>query len=208
MTDITDLSSNVTNFMHRADLATYIPTFIQLAETEFNRRLRNRQQEVTVSTTPTTGGAFALPTDYLTWKNVGWSTGGVSRSLDYVNIAELTNLYPDSPAANPRVFSILGTTDTVGQLQVMPTDSSAIAFTYYQKIPSLTTTTGTTGNWLLTAHPDVYLAGCMTEACVFAKDFDTAAIWKTRRDALIDGIIELDKQTRGPSSIRPRGWTP
>lgn len=203
--DYSSLQTSVASFMARADLTANIPDFVTLFETEANRRLRTRQQEVTQSTTPSSG-SFPLPSDYLTWKTLKWNGNGASKSLDFVQQSEFIDRFPDAPSAEPEVFTVYGTTDAVGKINIMPTDPGVLSFTYYQKVTSLSTSN--TSNWLLAAYPDVYLAGTMTEACVFTKDYDTAAIWKTRRDDFIDKIIELDKQARGPSRIRVAGKTP
>jgi len=206
ITSYSELQTATANWLARDDLTSRITEFVTLSEAEFNRKLRTRQMEVTQTTTPVTGGYFSLPTDFLTWKNVGWSSNGVSRSLEYIQPAELTYLFPTTPAGVPAFFSILGTTDSVGLLQLMPTDTSPVAFTYYQKITSLSTSN--TSNWLLSAHPDVYLAGALTEGYAYTKDYDQAAVWKARRDDLIGQINMLDQKTRGPASIRPLGPTP
>lgn len=44
----------------------------------------------------------------------------------------------------------------------------AATLVYYSKIPALSSTNTT--NWLLTAHPDAYLYGCLMEAAVRVKD--------------------------------------
>jgi len=206
-TDYSSLQTSVSNFLARSDLTSVIPDFITLFEAEANRQLRTRQMELTQSTTPSSG-VFSLPSDYLAWRNLTWTSGGVTKVLQYVHPSELPDMFPSSPADTPQVFTITGTTDGLGQAQIMPTTASAVNFTYYQKIQSLSTTTGSTTNWLLTAHPNVYLEGAMTEACVYTKDYDTAAIWKTRRDASFDAITKLDEKTRGPSRIRVTGITP
>lgn len=200
-----DLKTSVADWLARADLTDTIPDFITLFESEANRRLRTRKQEITISTTPSSG-AFDLPTDYLTWKTLWWQGNGLNQSLEFVEPSEQIDRFPDRPAANPEVFTVYGTTDSVGFIQIMPIDNNALNFTYYQKITSLST--GNATNWLLQDHPDAYLAGSMAEACAFTKDWDQAAVWKTRRDDFFDKIIELDKQTRGPSRIRAAGKTP
>ncbi len=200
-----DLTSAISNWIARDDLTANIPDFITLFETEANRRLRVRQMMVTQSTTPSSGGVFSLPSDYLQWVKVTW-TGSLRRDLDYVHPSYLASEFPDSPANVPRVFTVLGTTDSVGQVQLMPTDDTPVDFTYWQKITSLSTSN--TSNWLLTAHPDVYLAGALVEANVFVKDYDTVAVWKSKRDAIIDQITMLDQKTRAPAYIRPLGRNP
>ena len=199
-----ELQTAVENWTARTDLTAIIPDWITITETEFNRKIRTRQMMVTQTTTPSSG-QFSLPSDYLTWKNVRWN-GSPFYDLQYVDPEQFSNLYPDAPSANPKVFTVLGTTDNVGIIKYTPVDSTTIDFTYYAKITSLSTSN--TSNWLLSAHPDVYLFGTLAEANAYTKDYDQAAIWKTRRDALIEDINKLDQKTRGPAGIRPLGPTP
>lgn len=206
--DYSSLQNSVTAFMARTDLTSVIPDFITLFETEANRNLRCRQQMVTQATTPSTPnglGTFPLPSDYLEWEALIW-TGNPARNLQYVDPSYITDRYPDSPGAIPAVFTVYGTTDSTGYVQIMPTDGGVLDFTYYQKVTPLSTSN--TSNWLLAAHPDVYLAGAMTEACVYTKEYDTAAVWKGRRDTLLQEIQRLNEKTRGPAYIRVPGRNP
>ena len=199
-----DLQTSVASWLARSDLTSTIPDFVTLFETEANRKLRVRQMMVTQSTTPSSG-QFSLPSDYLSWVKVTW-TGSPKRELQYIHPYQLAEEYGTSPAGLPVKFTVQGSTDGLGIVNIMPTDTSAINFTYYQKLTALSTSN--TANWLLTAHPDAYLFGSLTEACVFVKDFETAAIWKTRRDALLEEIAMLDQKTRGPSAISVPGRNP
>jgi hypothetical protein len=194
-----DLQTAIANWIARQDLAANIPDFIALFESVANRRLRLRQQENTATLTPLSGVA-ALPGDYLAWRRVTW-TGQMPRELEYVHPSYLHALYPTLPADIPRLFTIEG-----GNLTVAPTDGTALTFDYFQKIPALST--ANTGNWLLATAPDLYLFGALAEAHGFVKDTDSLALWKSRRDELLDEIERLDTKTRGQSGIRVVGPTP
>jgi hypothetical protein len=100
----------------------------------------------------------------------------------------------------PRIFTIEGAT-----LKVRPLDSTALEFDYFQKIPALATTDP---NWLLTAHPDIYLFGSMVEAEMFGVNDERMPAWKARRDEIFDEIVRLNNQTRAPSAMRVFGATP
>jgi hypothetical protein len=204
------LQTAVGDWLARGDLTTNIPDFITLFEAEANRSLRVRQMEVTISTTPTSGVA-ALPDDYLTWRRLTW-TGNPARVLEYMQPDILRIYHPVLGGADltlnsgiPSMFTIEG-----NNIILRPINTTALEFDYYQKIPSLATQGSTGANWLLSAHPDCYLAGSMTEAYVFQKDWDQAGIWKQRRDDIMDRMKVLDQKTRGPSYIRPdmRGRIP
>jgi len=204
ITSYSELQTSIGSWIARDDLTATIPDFVTLFETEANRQLRVRQMMVTQSTTPSSG-QFSLPTDYLQWVRVTWK-GASKRNLEYVHPSYLQSQYPDTPTATPSVFTVEGSTDNVGIVRIMPVDPTAVDFTYYQKITALSTSN--TSNWLLAAHPDLYLAGSLVEANVFVKDYDTAAVWKGKRDTLIDAITKLDQKTRGPSYIHVPGRNP
>jgi len=198
-----DLQSAIANWIARADLAANVADFIALFESAANRRLRLRQQESAATLTPSSGVA-ALPADYLAWRRVTW-TGQHPRELEYVHPSYLHALYPTLPAGTPRLFAIEG-----GNLTVAPGNDTALAFDYFQKIPSLAglAQQGFSSNWLLSAAPDLYLFGALAEAHGFVKDAESLVLWKSRRDELFDEIERLDVKTRGQSAIRVIGPTP
>jgi hypothetical protein len=196
----TDLTGAIASWLQRSDLASLLPNFVQLFEACANRRLRVRQQEATVPLTPTSG-VVALPSDYLAWRRLTW-TGNPRQELGYVEPSWLQAAYPDAPTDIPRVFTIEG-----GNIRTMPLDPSntALELVYFQQIPSLA---ANSTNWLMTANPDLYLFGALTEAQAYTVNAETAALWKARRDELFDEIERLSNKTRGPGAIRTMGPTP
>jgi hypothetical protein len=173
-----------------------IPDFITLFEAAANRRLRVRQQEATATLTPASGAA-TLPADYLAWRRVTW-TGSPRVELDYVEPSWLQAAYPTSPARTPTVFTIEGST-----LKVRPVDATALELLYYQRIPALSDVA--TANWLLAAHPDLYLFGAMVEAELFGVNDERMPLWKARRDEIFDEIERLSNKTRGAGAMRIMG---
>jgi hypothetical protein len=190
---------------------TWIATFVSSAAIDL-------QQSTFVNTYSSGGQLFnnsgyaALPSDFLEARRVTWS-GGPNRELSYVQPSVMRIYHPMINGADvvsrndlPSMWTIEG-----ANVIVRPVDVTALEFDYWQKIPSLATQSSST-NWLLTAHPDCYLAGSLAEAYVFQKDWDQAGIWKQRRDDQFDRITRLDQKQRGPSGshIRPdmRGIIP
>ena len=194
-----DLQSAVASWLARGDLSANIPDFIMLFEAVANRRLRVRQMESVAMLAPSSGSA-ALPVDYLAWRRVTW-TGATPRELEYVHPSYLRALYPTAPAGRPRLFTIEGAT-----LTVRPSDDTALAFDYFQKIPALSN--AGPSNWLLAAYPDLYLFGALAEGHGFVKDTDSLTLWAARRNELFDEIDRLDAKTRTPAAIRVMGATP
>lgn len=201
LTNQPDLLTAMQNWLQRTDIAALFPDFITLFETAANRRLRVKQQETTVQLTPALG-TISLPSDYLTWRRVTW-TGNPRRELEYAEPSWVQTMFPDGPADVPSVFTIEG-----NNLEIMPTDSTNtnVELLYWAKVPALTATNQT--NWLMTAYPDLYLWGALTEAQAYAVNTDSAVMWKTRRDEVFDEIDKLDKKSRGPANVRTQGPTP
>lgn len=144
-------------------------------------------------------GVVALPADYLAWRSCIW-LGNPIRDLEYVDADIMASRFPDIPIDWPSEFTIENNV-----LRVMPQDPTPLKFLYYQMIPSVITN-GT--NWLMTAHPDLYLFGTLAEVQGFTVDPEKLALWKMRRDELLEEVIQLSAKTRAPSNVRPLGPTP
>ncbi len=194
-----ELQSAVETWLGHTLFTSSVPDFITLFEAEANRRLRARQQETSTTLTPSSGTA-TLPTDYLSWRRVTWS-GSVLAELEYQTPSYLRALFPETPSGVPRFFTIEGSS-----LLVRPTSDTGIDFDYYQKIPALSASATT--NWLLTAHPDVYLFGSLVEADMFGVHDARAGAWLTRRDAIFEEIQRLSNVTKAAGAIRVMAATP
>jgi hypothetical protein len=196
ITTYAELKAAAANWLSRSDLGSRIPEFVELAEAHFNRRLRVREQETSAGIAMA-GGAGALPADYLQWREVKWP-GSLARSLEYADRTWLSETFPDSPSAPPRYFTIEGTT-----ISVMPVDNTSLTLRYYQKIPALSDAAPT--NWLIAAHPDLYLFGTLTEAQGLIQGLDKGMVWKARRDELVGEIAQLAQKGKAPGEIRLQG---
>lgn len=151
----TDLQAELGNWLDHSLFSARYPTFIHLFEATANRKLRVKEMEALATLTPAVDGTVALPSDYLAYRRCTW-TGSARNELRYVQPSYLQAAYPTRPADVPRFFSIENLT-----LKVMPLDSTPVELGYFQKIPTLASNPT---NWLLTAHPDLYLFGSMVEA--------------------------------------------
>jgi len=196
ITNFSELKSAVASWLARDDLSSNIPDFIALFEAAANRRLRVRQMENTAALTPAAGAA-TLPGDYLAWRRVTWA-GTSRRELEYVHPSYLQAAFPDASSGTPRLFTIEGPA-----LKIRPTDGTELELGYFQKVPSLSD--AAPSNWLLAAHPDLYLFGALTEAQGFSVDPEKMAMWGSRRNDIFDEIEKLDARTRGPAAIRVMG---
>ena len=87
-----------------------------------------------------------------------------------------------------------------------PINDAALELDYFAKVPALSGAVAS--NWLLAAHPDLYLFGALVEAEMFGANDERAPIWKARRDEIFDEIEKLSNKTRGAGAIRVMGATP
>lgn len=197
ITTFSELKTSIASWLARSDLTSAIPDFITLFETQANRRLRTRQMLASSSLTPSSGAA-SLPSDFLDVKTVIPSG---ATPLEYKEPAWLRSAYTTSAVDTPLFYTIEGST-----LVTRPATDQTITLSYFQKVPALSDVNTT--NWLLTAHPDLYLFGSLVEANAFIMDAEKAALWLARRNALFDEVEMLDQRFRAPSSISVVGPTP
>jgi len=62
--------------------------------------------------------------------------------------------------------------------------------------------------WLFAAATDLCRLSALAEAHGSVKDAESPALWKSRRDGLLDELERLDIKARNPSAICASGATP
>ncbi len=194
-----ELQTGIDNWLANQLFSARSPEFIALFEAAANRRLRVRQQESSTTLAPSSGDA-TLPTDYLSWRSVRWE-GATPTVLEYVTPDYLSARLPTVTSDTPIQFTIEGST-----FSTRSSDTTNITFKYFAKVPALSDSATT--NWLLTAHPDLYLFGSLVEAEMFGVNDERAPIWKVRRDEIFDEIEKLSNKTRGAGVVKVLGPTP
>lgn len=202
ITTLTELQSAIDSWLDQTLFSARSPDFIALFEAAANRRLRVRQQETVSSlSVNAVSGVATLPTDYLSWRRVV-NVGDLLNELEYVEPGWIAIRYPEQPVGIPRIFTIEGELMTVRPIP----DSGLVVLKYFAKVPALTATATT--NWLLTAHPDLYLFGSLCEAEMFGLNDERAVTWKARRDEIFDEIEKLSNKSRGSGVIKVMSATP
>jgi hypothetical protein len=165
------LLSNVADFLNRQDLTAVIPTFIELAEANFNRTLRTRAM-VKRATAEIDGQFTSLPDDWLEAINVQITTNRVW-PLQALS-PELADELRGGSSGVVKNYVIVGESIEM----IPPPDSAtqaAIEMTYYGRIPALSSTNQT--NWLLQSSPDLYLHGALIQAAPYLRDDERLATW-------------------------------
>jgi hypothetical protein len=196
------LKSSIAEWLARSDLTTaQVEDIILMFEKEANRNLRVRQMETSTSLTPASGEA-SLPSDFLAVRSLTWE-GSTTAQLEYVHPDWLRAKYPSAEDGTPAVFTIEGST-----LSIRPTSTTSLTLRYWQKIPALEDQGDAGTNWLLTAHPDVYLAGCLYRAQKFLQNAQGALYWKEIMEEGFGEIKKLSEKSKAPVAARVMGATP
>ena len=200
-----ELHTAVANWLNRSDLTARIPEFISLAEASFNRNLRTRQM-LTRSTTTTSAQYVSIPTDFLEMLNIEITSTTPPKRLIYIT-TDRSDDHRESinnSSGIPIYWTIEG-----ASLQLLPTPSQTITLqlNYYKEIPALSGLADSANNWLLSAHPDIYLYGTLMQASPYLMDQQSAQMWD---GLLARGMQELqlsDDKSRfagGTISMKPK----
>jgi hypothetical protein len=199
ITTYSELKATIADWLNRDDLSSTIPSFIALAEAQFNRSIRHRKM-VTRSDATIDTPYFAVPSDWQENIRFQLNTNPVTPLL-YVTPEQATEesqVY--SAAQQPLFYTMIGQ-----QFQVVPApDGSYPAeLLYYAKIPSLSDSATT--NWLLTESPDIYLYGALIQSAPYLKEDARVQVWATIYQQLLDDMKLADERARiGSSKLQSR----
>lgn len=186
----------------RSDLDDFANDYVTLAEGHFNRHLRHRKMVTTTDLSPTSN-VYTLPTDFLHAERVV-EKASVRRELEYITPSYVEQKFMDRAAGLSRFYTIVGES-----LHTYPLSDNDVELTYYQKIPDLVT--NSTGNWLLTESPQLYLRGIQMQALIAMNETETPR-FQTIVMMVKALIEELNQQSQlalySSSSVRIRGVTP
>ncbi len=193
-----ELKVSLKNWVDRDDLDPFLPDFIRLAESRFNRQLRLRAMERREKAN-TVGGQsnYKLPNDFLQGREFRLNTNP-TKSLQYITpeIYESWNL----GVGFPKFYTIVADELKVGPI---PDGETEMEMLFYAKVPSLSATRPT--NWILLNAPDIYLYGSLLEAEAFLQNDPRIQLWKQGFDmAVTDLQLQDEKDRHSASSLMVR----
>lgn len=185
----TELQANIADWLDRDDLTSQIAEYIGYAERTFNRvlRLPEMEESATASSSEVT---VTLPSDFLIMRSLYIDGTNELTMLRQVSLDRLRSTYRAEETGTPAFFALQSATELV--LAPAPTSSITYVLNYYQKIPALGATQAT--NWLLTAHPDLYVAQTLVEAHLFLRDTEAAGVWSQKAQATIADLTTLGRR--------------
>lgn len=198
ITTYAELQTAVANWLNRTDLTSRIPEFISLGEAYINRKLRTVDQ-YSVATLSASTEYTALPTDWAESVNLVL-VASPEYLLEYVSPQQMAEEKQfRSTSGKPVYHSIIGRS-----IQLVPAPDTAytIRLSYYKLIPALSASATT--NWLLTLHPDIYMAATLVAACKYLRDMEGALMSKEELDEAVAGLQVADSQAKTTTTPRMR----
>jgi hypothetical protein len=200
ITNYSDLKSEIANWLHRDDLETNIPIFIQLAESKIAKNIRSRYLE-TVSTHTITGGSetFTIPFDYSSIKSIVVESNPRS-PLEIVPDHILQQYNQNSTTSVPKFYTITGSNIYFSPI---PDSNYTTTITYNSDLIPLSSVNNI--NWVLTRYPYLYLYGALIEASIYTNDPDQVQFYQSKFDDAIKDIWEnYNDQSFSGSVLRAR----
>jgi hypothetical protein len=184
LADYTSLKTAVANdWLHRGDLTSAIGDFVALFESDFNSTVRVRQMETETSQV-STAGYLLHPTNWLGWKEIRGTNGGIQYHLEPVSeeIAVAMTAGDSAPATKYKVK---------GSRTYLYPSVNGVTFptTYYEAVGL---TSGT--NWLLTRYPGAYLYGTLLQATSAIMDDPRVPLWQAAYQQILSKIVSDSKK--------------
>ena len=203
ITTYAELQTATANWLDRTDLTARIPEFIELSEANFNRVIRQPDMVTKNDSFSLTSRYNTLPSDTLEIVRIVLDLTPVI-VLEYLTPEEISERRVSmSSTGKPYYFSVIG--GSSNQLEVVPSPDSTYtsSIVYYTRIAALSD--AATSNWLLAAHPDIYLFGTLVEAEPYLKNDERMPMWTSRLDkALMALRLQGERELHTGSSLRMR----
>ncbi len=203
ITTYAQLQTATANWLDRTDLGARIPEFIELAEANFNRVIRQPDMIAKNDSFAIASRYTTLPSDTLEIVRIVIDLTPVI-VLEYMTPEEISERrIVMNATGKPYYFTTVG--GSTNQLEVLPSPDSSYtsSIVYYTRIAALTDSA--TSNWLLAAHPDIYLFGTLVEAEPYLKNDERMPMWTARLDkALNDLKLQGERERHTASGLRMR----
>lgn len=185
ITNYSTLKTEIANWIHRTDLTSNIPTFIQLAESKISNSIKGLPLETQVTQTLTAGvNTLALPADYNEMQSIVVQSNPTS-VLEFIPDNVLLHYNSTNTSGVPEFFTIIGNNIVLSKT---PDSNYSIVITYVAKLTSLSDVNTT--NWVLTNFPYLYLYGSLIEASIYCNDVDQVQFYESKFNSAIMDVIE------------------
>lgn len=193
ITTYSELQTAIAQWLHRTDLTSVIPDFIELTEEKLNRYLRTKDNELALSPTAIVNNRVTIPATAVAIKSL-WLDGYEGSPL---TAQTLETVIANGTQGLAAMYAWQGT-------ELVFDGTGTVEGVLYQEIPALTISN--TSNWVLASAPSLYLFGALFEANLYVKSMDEAMMWKSRFDQVLAEVNSASAQGlySGPLVARAR----
>lgn len=175
ISNYSELSTALTNWLHRAGLNSRIPEFIAIGESYLNRKLRVKEMEISATVTPSTSVRYvALPTGYMELLAFTDNYGDPLTALDAESLERAAY---GIGAQRPDFYHISSRID----FEAVADTTYNFTLRYLKRLDLATDLT----NSVLINHPDCYLYASLMQSAPHIKDDARIATWKAMMDDAI-----------------------
>lgn len=198
ITTYAELLTAVDNWTHRSDLTSRTPEFIALFEAKVNRLLKTKDMETKDATYSISAEYVNLPTGLSRVRQFYLNTS--PRQKLEMMPGDLMTGYFGSNTGRPRFYEILANQFRFGPA---PDGTYTGTLIYSKGVTGLSG--AATSNWLLASHPDIYLYGCMAEACIWMPDDPRIQMVMPMAEQKLEELRQMDIETKwGGNSMAVR----
>lgn len=191
LSNYTELKASIADWLARDSLTAIIPDFIAMCETQFNRRLRIRIMENTLSLTTVAGtGTVALPANFKSMRVI-YLDSDPDHPLNYRTPEQLIKEYPSTNQSRPLAYTLEGDNIRLGPI---PDAAYSLSGIYYKAVSALSDSNLT--NVMLTANPDLYLYGTLLQAAPYLGQDARINVWSTFYLQILEDIQTEDDLDR------------
>jgi len=200
-----EIKTNVANFLNRSDLTSQLDTFIDLTESDINKKIKHQQMmKRAVATADSTSKYMQLPGDWISAINVELNTTEhnvlMQQSVESLDIKRMSI---NNTSGRPEYFAI---TDDAIELCPTPDKSYELQLTYYADVPALSSTNAE--NFVSKSYPDIYIYGCCKHASIFLMEDDRIQLFQSLFDKALEEVrIQQEKASFGKGSLLNRRRT-
>lgn len=198
LANYSDLQASIASWMERTDMTTVIVDCITLAEARLNRELGPVETDASLTGTTSSRtldiSALSIVEPIELWMTaVG---GGDEKELSQQSPATLAYL---ETVGEPNQWAVSSLTE----IDLDRPCDQAYPFRFHYRQRFALSDSATT-NWLLTNHPDIYLAACLMWGAGYQESFPNGAAWKSILDEELPRVAHtLAKQRKGTLRVDP-----
>lgn len=179
------LQTAIQNELHRADLASFVPDWITLAESRINKHLRVRAMETSTSSTMASG-VVAVPSSYRSLKDAYITSTNPYVNLDRKTANWIYSNYPSRVAdSTPGFIAREGSNFIFGPY---PDSDYVVKLVYWATLTPLSTAT----NSVFTSYPGLWLFGALCESAPWLKADSRIPVWEAKFQDLIKQAQDED----------------